>query len=237
MECTLFLLVAFIFSSGQCDDSNTSLVSSAGSDLVAELAPLWEAPVVAATSTNGRLLEIVRLLVTEMTALRARLGVYGAQTLALRKLYEEQAQRIKSLEESRAAPVAFTAALGHPAGPFRRDTTVRYDQVLSNVGGGYDQATGTFTAVVPGTYFFSYTMYNNNVGKPNSVLSLMKNGDRLVSTWDTAAEGDVHDSATNAAVVELVAGDGVSVNMDARRVLYDDAHNYNTFSGFLLFPL
>lgn len=77
-------------------------------------------------------------------------------------------------------------------------------------------------------------MFNNLDPVPNSVASLMKNGVRLTSVWDTSGS-DANDMGSNAVVIALEVGDNVYVELPANRVLYDDAMNYNTFSGFLLF--
>ncbi|CAL8283786.1 unnamed protein product [Boreogadus saida] len=78
----------------------------------------------------------------------------------------------------------------------------------------------------------NYTMYS---GGPttNSVVGLMKNCKMIVTTWDTAG-GDINDSA---AVLQLEAGDSVYIQLYANRNIYDDNGRYNTFSGFMLYPL
>ncbi|CAL8373756.1 unnamed protein product [Boreogadus saida] len=232
MERTFLLLAAFIFSSGQCQDTDPS------SDPDASL-----------TVCKSDICSLIR-----------ELGVYSAQTLELQRLIQEQgqlnqeqaqlnqeqaqlnqeqAQQLQALKESTSAAVprvGFTAALGHSISPVSNDITVKYQEIISNMGNGYNPATGIFTARVSGMYYFSYTMYNDVAPKPKSFMSLMKNGQRIVSTWDTKGN-DSNDSATNAAVLQLEAGDDVYTLLYATFQIYDDPANYNTFSGFLLFPL
>ena len=210
MERTFLLLVAFIFSSGQCQDTDPSR------DPDASLA----------------------VCKPDICSLIRDLGVHSAQILELQRLIQEQAQQLMALKESTLAAVprmAFTAALGHSLGPVSIDLTVKYPLIISNIGNGYNPATGIFTARVSGMYYFSYTMYS---GSPttNSVVGLMKNGQMIVTTWDTAG-GDINDSATNAAVLQLEAGDFVYIQLYANRNIYDDNGRYNTFSGFMLYPL
>uniref|UniRef100_A0A7N8WQT6 Complement C1q-like protein 2 n=1 Tax=Mastacembelus armatus TaxID=205130 RepID=A0A7N8WQT6_9TELE len=95
---------------------------------------------------------------------------------------------------------------------------------------------GIFTAVVKGMYFFRFSMFNNLNPVPNSVVSLMKNGVRLTSVWDTSGS-DSHDMGSNAVVIPLEVGDNVYVELQPNRIVYDDGMNYNTFSGFLLFTM
>jgi hypothetical protein len=72
---------------------------------------------------------------------------------------------------------------------------------------------------------------NNLNTPPNSVVCLTKNGQRLVSVWDTVGT-DGHDSGSNSVVIPLEVGDHVHVELRDNRLVYD-----NTFSGFLLFPV
>lgn len=97
-------------------------------------------------------------------------------------------------------------------------------------------ATGIFTAMVKGMYFFRFSMFNNLNPVPSSVVSLMKSGERLTSVWDTSGT-DSNDMGSNAVVIALDVGDNVYVELAAKRVVYDDVMNYNTFSGFLLFAM
>ncbi|XP_052377745.1 complement C1q-like protein 2 [Oncorhynchus keta] len=171
-------------------------------------------------------------------------------TVMLRFYYEifsvitAQEEELKALKKrlSTAQPkVAFSAALrdsgGGHIGPFTTNTPLQYKRVFSNTGSSYNPATGIFTAMVRGVYCFRYSMYGNNSGRPNSVVSLMKNGEMLVTTWNTDDSVNVHESASNTAVVQLEVGDGVYIQLWANRVLYDDRNNYNTFTGFLLFTV
>ncbi|XP_063072349.1 complement C1q-like protein 2 [Engraulis encrasicolus] len=136
--------------------------------------------------------------------------------------------------------VAFSASLRDSGsgdiGPFTVATPLKYKKVFSNIGSGYNPSTGVFTVLVKGIYFFRFSMFNNLKSTPNSVVSLMKNGERLVSVWDTSGS-DSNDMGSNAVVIALEAGDSVYAELAANRVVYDDGMNYNTFSGFLLFPM
>ncbi|XP_014896332.1 complement C1q-like protein 4 [Poecilia latipinna] len=79
-------------------------------------------------------------------------------------------------------------------------------------------------------------MFNNLASPPNSVVSLMKNSERLTSVWDTSGS-DINDMGSNAVVIPLKVGDNVFVQLEPNRLVYNDSMNYNTFSGFLLFTM
>lgn len=206
--------------------------------LLSEVAAMRE-KLAAMTQTYGTLEQNLGAMMQKMATVEVYLESYKSQVEELRKINQAQDEQLKQLADVTSvsmSKMAFTAALGNSIGPFEQDTPLKYQRILSNIGGGYNPATGIFTAMVRGMYYFRYTMYNNNSGQPNSVVSLMMNSQRMVSTWDTVGD-DSHDSASNAAVVQLEAGDSVFVNLYANRVLYDDGYYYNTFSGFLLFTL
>ena len=65
-----------------------------------------------------------------------------------------------SLEKERhdQKKVAFFVGLGESFGPVKKNTGVVFDKVVTNVGGGFSNETGRFTAPVDGTYIFSVTI-------------------------------------------------------------------------------
>uniref|UniRef100_A0A8C5AQM8 C1q domain-containing protein n=1 Tax=Gadus morhua TaxID=8049 RepID=A0A8C5AQM8_GADMO len=281
MERTFLLLAAFIFSSGQCQDTDPSRDPDASlavckpdiCSLFRDLGVYSAQTLELQSATNAAVLqlEVGDNVYTKLYAYRelyddvmfyntfsgflpnggpeenhgahvpplGGLHLLQRPILELQRLIQEQAQQLMALKESTLAAVprmAFTAALGHSLGPVHIDLTVKYPLIISNIGNGYNPATGIFTARVSGMYYFRYTMFNNLGSRSNSVMSLMKNSQRMVSTWDTSGSDD-NDTATNAAVLQLEEGDNVYTRLYANRQIYDDGANYNTFSGFLLFPL
>lgn len=191
----------------------------------------------AAARAQSMLEQNLSTVMQKMATVEANMQSYKSQLEELQKLNKAQDEKLKSLQHvTSASKIAFSAGLGVSVGPFEQDTPVKYQRIISNIGNSYNSATGIFTAMVRGIYFFIYTMYNNNSGQANSVVSLMMNSQKVVTTWDTVGN-DMHDSATNMAVLQLEAGDSVFVKLYAHRLLYDDVNYYNTFSGFLLFTL
>ncbi|XP_034145218.1 complement C1q-like protein 2 [Esox lucius] len=181
------------------------------------------------------------VLKEKLEAVETRLQASERQVEELKSVNKAQEEELKTLKDLAAAgqlKVAFSAALrtsgSGDIGPFNTDTTLQYKRVFSNFGSGYNPATGVFTAMVKGVYFFRYTMFYS--GNANAVVSLRKNGQLIVSTWDTGS-GEAQDFASNAAIVELEVGDNVYAQLSANRQVFEDAGNYNTFSGFLLFTL
>ncbi|KAM3597651.1 uncharacterized protein V6R79_007472 [Siganus canaliculatus] len=150
---------------------------------------------------------------------------------------EKELLKLKSLTGG-TPQVAFSAALRDSGsgntGPFSEGTPLQYKTVFTNVGSSYNPSTGVFTATIKGTYYFRFSMFANLGRSTNSAVTLRKNGVQLVSASDVSMT-DTNDLASNAVVISLEVGDAVYVELQAYKVIYDDAANYNTFSGFLLF--
>ncbi|XP_047428669.1 complement C1q-like protein 2 isoform X2 [Mugil cephalus] len=165
-----------------------------------------------------------------------------AEKIRLLEVKQQNTEKeVLELQKLTGAPlVAFSAALSDSSpgntGPFTTATPLQYKKVFANAGSSYNPSTGIFTAMVKGMYFFRFSMFNNLQSVPNSVVSLMKNSQRLVSVWDTSGS-DSNDMGSNAVVIPLEVGDNVYVELQANRVVYDDGMTYNTFSGFLLFAM
>ncbi|CAB1332582.1 unnamed protein product [Coregonus sp. 'balchen'] len=194
--------------------------------------------------TQAALKESLGAMGQKLGAVETKLQASESQVEELKKVNTAQEEELKALKKSLSAAqpkVAFSVALrdsgGGIIGPFSTNTPLQYKRVFSNTGSSYNPATGIFTAMVRGMYCFRYSMYSNNSGRPNSVVSLMKNSEKLVTTWNTDDSMNVHESASNAAVVQLEVGDSVYIQLWASRVVYDDINNYNTFTGFLLFTV
>ncbi|CAL8273261.1 unnamed protein product [Lota lota] len=152
---------------------------------------------------------------------------------------EKAVSHLKSLIGAQP-PVAFSVALMDEGsttgdyGPFPLLTILPYKKVFANVGNGYNPATGTFTAMVRGVYFFRFTMFTS--GTPNAVACIRKNTVFLVCLWDVKGYAG-YDSGSNAVVVPMGVGDSVNVMLEANRTVNDNQSHLNTFSGFLLFPM
>ncbi|XP_034394868.1 complement C1q-like protein 2 [Cyclopterus lumpus] len=178
------------------------------------------------SQTLGAVGEKVANMAEKIALLEAKLLNTEREVLELRSLTGGKPQ------------VAFSAALRESGsgdiGPFTTSTPLKYKKVFSNTGNSYNPSTGVFTALVGGTYFFRFSMFNNLSPPSNSVVSLKKNSELLASVWDTSGT-DSNDMGSNAVVIDLQVGDNVYVELHATRRVYDDGMNYNTFGGFLLF--
>ncbi|KAM7390618.1 hypothetical protein PAMA_008683 [Pampus argenteus] len=145
--------------------------------------------------------------------------------------------RLDDMEKTIAGSpkVAFSAGLTNSGkiGPFNTETTLVYRRVLTNIGNAYNPSTGTFTAPVKGVYYFRFTAFDNKNGEWMAV-NLYHNSRRILHNSELAGG---HAFIANALILQLERGSVVYLRLGANCGLYDNSDNFNTFSGFLMFPL
>ncbi|XP_061610408.1 complement C1q-like protein 2 [Phyllopteryx taeniolatus] len=133
--------------------------------------------------------------------------------------------------------VAFSVALksndevADDHGPFNTETTLVFKRVVTNVGKGYDDNTGIFTAPVKGLYFVTFTGAAGSEGGMNAAV--IKDG---VNMFAIADNKNKFSSATNSMALQLNAGDKLWVTLWANQRIFDQSR-LTTFSGFLISPL
>ncbi|XP_067435930.1 complement C1q-like protein 4 [Thunnus thynnus] len=146
------------------------------------------------------------------------------------QLKDSQIQ-IEELKRKERTMVAFTAvADGGAHGPFNMDTTLVYNEVITNIGDAYNSCSGIFSAPVAGLYYF--TFFYHAGGEHPSKLFLMKNCKTIVMTHDHKSSYDTADNGGNAAFLQLKEGDQVFVRLVANTHVWGSCHT--NFSGFLV---
>ncbi|NXO21312.1 CO8A1 protein, partial [Cisticola juncidis] len=127
---------------------------------------------------------------------------------------------------------AFTAEL---LTPFPRvGVPVKFDKLLYNGRQNYNPQTGIFTCEIPGVYYFAYHVHCKGA---NVWVALYKNNEPLMYTYDEYKKGFL-DQASGSAVVQLMHGDKVYVQMPSEQAagLYAGQYVHSSFSGYLLYP-
>ncbi|XP_067093749.1 uncharacterized protein [Osmerus mordax] len=167
----------------------------------------------------------VKDLHTENSALEARLS-----------LIELHVEELKAENEGRPK-VAFYTALTDSGnvGPFNTETSLVYSKVITNIGNAYSPVTGVFTAPVRGVYYFRFTAMDLR-GSGSMGVAMYKNDLLIMANGAYNSHGHAKYVA-NAATLELEQGDKIKMRLPPGFGLWDHPHNYNTFSGFLLFPM
>ncbi|XP_050958061.1 complement C1q tumor necrosis factor-related protein 6 [Labeo rohita] len=185
---------------------------------------------------RGVVLASGAFLQTFLTSLQSELAELRSTVSSLKdrlKITEEQLEQFKRNEKYK---VAFAATLGVPenTGPFNTDVTLVYKNVLVNTDKVYNPTTGIFTAPVKGVYFFSF--HGIHQTSKGMCLYLYQNGQQMVATINYAF-GERFEAASNSTILTLEEGDHVYVRLRENTWVYENIHNYLTFSGHLLFPL
>ncbi|KAG5284228.1 hypothetical protein AALO_G00024350 [Alosa alosa] len=132
------------------------------------------------------------------------------------------------------AVVAFSAALGVSGrfGPYNSEHVIRFKNVITRVGEGYDPKTGIFTATINGVYYFSFTTAGVSDHYSRGVI-FYKNTTQI-SHASERSRNDGYGHVTSSATLQLVKGDRVYLSLSRNFQLYDDTNNHNTFNGFLI---
>lgn len=137
--------------------------------------------------------------------------------------------------------VAFSVTMDTDMSKASEYRVVKFNVVISNLGGHYDVTSGVFTAPKNGTYMvgFNGVSYDGQ----STLLHLVRNSTRLLSAYDSAGctcKGVARDkgSAGNVAILPLQRGDRLWVELPDQYGLHNAPyHNYATFYGYMLFPI
>ncbi len=134
--------------------------------------------------------------------------------------------------------IGFSAHLqldGATVTTFTKNSIVAYDQVLVNLGEGYNPSSGAFTVSVPGIY--SFTLYFMTSQSKGSGLGIYVNNERQCTNYAYQPYG----ASSCSILKELKKGDVVNVKAfhGNGASLYTGLNTYknqNGFVGFLYKP-
>jgi len=131
--------------------------------------------------------------------------------------------------------IAFHASLSSDIRKTTQGQTIVFDQVDTNLRGGYSGTTGVFTAPMAGTYVFSLTfvMYYTSSYATYGELQVMKNNSMEIKVSNYVNNFSDLGSASGTTVLVLSTGDRVYVR-DDRGNMYLEGERLTYFSGFLL---
>lgn len=113
--------------------------------------------------------------------------------------------------------------------------TLIFDEVKTNVGGGYNQFSGMFSAPSSGLYVFTWTIYTGDHGQTD--FRIYVNHDEVVGTWgETDNNQHDNDSDSGSMVVSLNAHDNVYIrsSMACTTYVISTAGATTTFAGWRL---
>ncbi|XP_042187908.1 complement C1q-like protein 3 [Callorhinchus milii] len=138
---------------------------------------------------------------------------------------------ISAATYSTVPKIAFYAGLRRPHEGYE---TLKFDDVVTNLGNHYDPTTGKFTCSIPGIYFFTYHVLMRGGDGASMWADLCKNGQVRASAIAQDADQN-YDYASNSVVLHLDAGDEVYVKLDGGKAHGGNNNKYSTFSGFIIY--
>ncbi|XP_022082647.1 uncharacterized protein LOC110974963 [Acanthaster planci] len=132
-------------------------------------------------------------------------------------------------DSSMQSAVAFTAYRTLPLNGNKGDILI-FDNIMINFGDGYDSQSGVFTCFVPGVYFFTVSIQQD---QKRPFVQLKKNEELIFSIFDSDS-GTNHQSS-NSAAVHLAAGDTLWLEFGGNESgIHSNSDKYSLFSGFLI---
>ncbi|XP_060581358.1 uncharacterized protein LOC132737976 [Ruditapes philippinarum] len=142
-----------------------------------------------------------------------------------------QAPYIKQRVRRDQTPQAFFATLSRDVLRAGVHQIYVFDNVITNLGHGYNNHNGNFVAPMDGTYVFSATLMS--MYKRNTRAAFFRNG-KLVSQMYLTGIDSAHATASQTIILQLRQWDDVSIhNLDADTGLAGS--HYSVFSGYLLY--
>ena len=109
--------------------------------------------------------------------------------------------------------------------------TITYDNLVVNLGEGFDMGSGTFVVPTSGLYRLSFSAQSGYEKYDYTSVSVKKNGETVFSIWDSNAADDVN-NLSYTWIMNLTMNDRVYLNSDNH--LYASSDTPVTFTGELI---
>jgi hypothetical protein len=136
-------------------------------------------------------------------------------------------------------PVAFTAAIK----PLLVDhvkhmDTIKFETVITDIGGGYNNQTGVFVAPQTGIYMFSCSLMDHVAPSGVMLHAEIVHNQRVLGRIFAHAEGTTYrDQGAQTVFTHVNQGDQIFVRSIDNPDLGLGGELYSTFSGFLLLAM
>jgi len=127
---------------------------------------------------------------------------------------------------------AFSATMSRDIENSENNTTIVFDNVITNIGTAYSPYNGIFTCKTAGIYVFVWTTTNKDRTGMNTELVL--NGQWKGITLSDSGNHDDYSVASNTVVLDLEVGDQVWIRAGTWHTGHLGRESRSTFNGFML---
>ncbi|XP_053392936.1 uncharacterized protein LOC123545710 [Mercenaria mercenaria] len=137
-------------------------------------------------------------------------------------------------------PVAFTAAiLPLVIDHLKTNDIVKFETVITDIGGGYNNQSGVFVAPVTGIYMFSCSLMEHYEMVSSGVMvnAEIVQSQRVLGRIFAAEPGSYHDQGAQTVFTHVNQGDQIWVRTIDNQNLGLGGELYSTFSGYLLLAM
>jgi len=141
--------------------------------------------------------------------------------------------KLPRLVLSENASIGFTAVVSSPGiANIGQNQPIVYDEVITNVGGGYHIHTGVFTAPVSGVYVFSFdTMFEPG---DSQFLSIVHDGLGILQAYGHGAGETRYITTSRTVVLQVNQGEDVWIRKDFDGPGRVHGWRHSSFSGWML---
>nr|KAG5710430.1 hypothetical protein BaRGS_022248 [Batillaria attramentaria] len=159
-----------------------------------------------------------------------------AKLAAMETKFENELTALRARITKQETQVAFNVRLDSSfvGRDFNGTETLLFDAVDVNLGDGYDNLTGIFTAPVAGVYEFTFKITHTPPGALH--VFLVKNGHELAEAEANGDDREYPDRASSTVVVQLKVGNKVWVRRSDGDSTHIQGAFRSSFAGVLVVP-
>ncbi|XP_045157709.2 complement C1q-like protein 3 [Mercenaria mercenaria] len=148
-------------------------------------------------------------------------------------------QPVKRFVMNNESPVAFTAGISpRSVDHLKHQDTIKFETVITDISGGYNNQSGVFVAPVSGIYMFSCSLMDDLEEHGLMLHAEIVQNQRVLGRIFAHAEANNHrDQGAQTVFTYINQGDKVWVRTIDNQNLGLGGELYSTFSGYLLLAM
>ncbi|XP_021339396.1 complement C1q-like protein 3 [Mizuhopecten yessoensis] len=128
--------------------------------------------------------------------------------------------------------IAFYACLSHDVSNPQRDTVIKFNHVITNLGGAYSPNTGVFRCPKAGLYVFTWSITSHLHGQVDTLIK--KNGGAVGATLTASLDDKDSRVGSNSVILELAQGDEIDILVTYSSGSDSIRSLFSSFSGYLI---